>query len=55
MSWIPQSIVQRDFTHVLYTDASLEGWGAVFTDISAGGRWSPNEKLVHINILEMKH
>ena len=26
----------------------------MFNDISTGGRWSPDEKLVHLNILEIK-
>ena len=41
---------------VIYTDASLEGWGCHITksDVSCGGRWTENEKENHINYLEVK-
>ena len=32
---------------VLTTDASLEGWGAVFQDQSSGGKWSCENKELH--------
>lgn len=38
------------------TDASLEGWGAVETfdgNIKANGRWNQEEKVYHINYLEL--
>lgn len=38
----------------LTTDASLEGWGAVWGGSSTGGRWSQVEKLAHINVLELE-
>ena len=38
---------------VLTTDASNEGWGAVFKGESTGGRWSESEKDQHINALEL--
>ena len=41
--------------YVVYTDASNEGWGAadkMFPSIN--GRWSWEEKLLHINVLELK-
>ena len=37
-----------------YTDASLEGWGTSMGNRSTGGAWIPDEKLMHINVLEMK-
>ena len=40
--------------HVLITDASLQGWGAVVKNKSTGGRWSANETELHINVLELK-
>ena len=40
--------------HVLTTDASLLGWGAVVEDQSTGGRWTENESELHINVLELK-
>ena len=36
------------------TDASMTGWGATFNDLEAAGRWSPEEKALHINALEAK-
>ena len=40
----------------LQTDSSSVGWGAVLTDNSTRtqGRWSSEESLLHINILELK-
>ena len=45
----------------LTTDASQEGWGAVFDQLTggvhrqcAGGRWNLVERLEHINVLELK-
>ncbi|XP_028415485.1 uncharacterized protein LOC114538507 [Dendronephthya gigantea] len=37
----------------IYSDASLQGWGAVLGDTSSGGRWSPEERTNHINYLEL--
>ena len=49
------------FVYSLTTDASEEGWGAVFESLpvngdqqSSGGRWTIEEKLDHINVLELK-
>ena len=38
---------------IIYTDASLEGWGASMGNVSTGGAWLPDEKLMHINVLEL--
>ena len=38
----------------MYTDASLEGWDASMGNVSTGGAWLPDEKLMHINALELK-
>ena len=38
----------------LYSDASSSGWGAHLLDQSVSGVWSDQEKLLHINLLEMK-
>ena len=37
-----------------YTDASLEGWGASMGNACTGGAWLLDEKLMHINVLELK-
>ena len=38
---------------VITTDASLEGWGAVYNDSKIGGRWNETERVHHINYLEL--
>ena len=38
----------------LWTDASLEGWGAHSQDWQAQGLWSPAQARLHINVLELK-
>ncbi|VDH88857.1 Hypothetical predicted protein [Mytilus galloprovincialis] len=38
----------------LETDASHLGWGAVCGKSNTQGRWSPQESVLHINILELK-
>ena len=35
------------------TDASLTGWGAVCNGVCAGRLWSPEERRLHINRLEL--
>lgn len=37
----------------LYSDASLQGWGAVMNKKSTGGMWLPTESEHHINYLEL--
>ena len=49
-------LIQEQYPDFLiYTDASLQGYGFFVpeTGIQAGSRWSPEEALYHINILEM--
>ena len=38
----------------LYSDASSSGWGAHLLDQNVSGVWSDQEKLLHLNLLEMK-
>ena len=38
----------------LYSDASRSGWGAHLLDRVVSGVWSEQEKLLHINLLEME-
>jgi hypothetical protein len=38
---------------VIYTDASLVGWGAVSNQIQIGGAWTEAERSLHINCLEL--
>lgn len=39
---------------VIQTDSSTSGWGFVVEGEKGGGRWSEEEKLSHINVLELK-
>ena len=38
----------------LFKDASLIGWGAHLSDLSASGRWSAQWSKEHINVLELR-
>ncbi|XP_065177241.1 uncharacterized protein LOC135807129 [Sycon ciliatum] len=38
---------------VIETDASTIGWGASFNNVRTGGPWSPQERHMHINCLEL--
>lgn len=51
-----KSVTRKSPDLVLYTDASLKGWGAFnkSTDSRTGGQWSSREQQLHINILELK-
>ena len=39
---------------IIYTDASKAGWGISSENETNGGRWEPQEKELHINVLELK-
>ena len=41
-------------SQIIYTDASLTGWGACWGNQSTGGTWLEGEKEQHINVLELK-
>ena len=38
---------------ILFSDASLEGWGGTDGTSHVGGRWTDEECPVHINVLEL--
>ena len=38
----------------IYSDASLEGWGATDTHKTVGGRWTPEDMPQHINVLALQ-
>jgi hypothetical protein len=38
----------------LFTDASVDGWGAHVGDLTLQGPWTIQEKALHINVLEMR-
>ena len=44
----------EEHTLLLFTDASVKGWGAHLEDQTVSGLWSDTEKNLHINVLELK-
>ena len=46
-------MTREDPAHILTTDASGEGWGAVVEHSRTGELWSAQEKLYHINYLKL--
>ncbi|KAL9978098.1 hypothetical protein ACROYT_G015579 [Oculina patagonica] len=52
--FVSKPISQGNPSYTLHTDASLQGWGAVFQGQISGGRWAPDEAHQHINCLELK-
>ena len=44
---------QKENNLLLFTDASLKGWGAHLKDHTASGLWNQVESRLHINILEL--
>ncbi|XP_032668678.1 uncharacterized protein LOC116842918 [Odontomachus brunneus] len=42
------------FVREIFSDASLNGWGASCGDLRTHGWWSTNDKILHINLLELK-
>jgi len=57
--WVENVMTAKNFltrggpTCTLTTDASNEGWGAVYGNQSTGGLWSSDEKSHHINFPEL--
>ena len=45
---------QKEHNLLLFTDASLKGWGAHLNHHTASGLWNQVESRLHINILELK-
>ncbi|KAM4770877.1 LOW QUALITY PROTEIN: uncharacterized protein WCC33_002647 [Rhinophrynus dorsalis] len=52
-AWNGRAIFGSAPDFVIESDASLLGWGARLGDVSTGGKWSPQETLLHINCLEL--
>lgn len=51
-----KSVMRKPPSVLLYSDASLKGWGAYnkTSGSKTGGQWSVEEQSAHINILELK-
>ena len=48
------SLHAEEHNLLLFTDASIKGWGAHLEDLTVSGLWSDREANLHINILELK-
>ena len=44
----------QEHNTLIFTDASNQGWGAHLENMTVSGNWTNQEKLLHINILELK-
>ena len=51
--WNGRKILDPPLQIVIETDASLRGWGVYSCGTFTGGCWSPEEALLHINVLKM--
>ena len=51
-SGIPLQTFQVDFT--IFTDASMQGWGAHMGDSQISGTWTHTDRKLHISCLELK-
>ena len=49
-----RSLKEEEVQVYLYSDASIEGWGATLEKKKISGLWSAEEKSHHINVLELK-
>ncbi len=54
LSFQSREIVRKNPDVTITTDASGDGWGAMYCDERIGGRWSMEEKQCHINFLELR-
>ena len=52
-NWNGKSLVPTEPDMVLESDASLTGWVTSCQGTRTGGPWSPDEKKLHINCLEL--
>ena len=51
---LAEPVVRPDPGLRIFTDACTTGWGAHVKDTVVKGIWSPEETLLHINVLEMR-
>lgn len=51
---LKRDILRNNPDIVIKSDASNLGWGAIYGEQKAGGRWMPSEATLHINVLELK-
>ena len=57
--WVTHIYHSQKFLHtppnttIIYSDASLEGWGATDSISTIGVPWRDTDELMHINVLEL--
>lgn len=51
--WNDRSLIAHNSSLTIKTDASTKGWGAVCNKVHTGGPWSPQERTMRINCLEL--
>ena len=51
--WNSKTLLKQDTDLVIDSDASLEGWGGHCSNQKTGGLWSHQERMMHINCLEL--
>ena len=51
--WNGRSLIAHNSSLTIETDSSKKGWGAVCNGVRTGGPWSPKERTMHINCLEL--
>ena len=44
----------QEHNTLIFTDASNQGWGAHFENLTVSGTWTRQETILHINVLELK-
>ena len=44
----------QEHNTLIFTDASNQGWGTHLENLTVSGNWTDQEKLLHINVLELK-
>ena len=52
-AWNGKSLLRKQEDLIIETDASNLGWGASCKGVQTGGLWSSQERLYHINCLEL--
>ena len=51
--WNGRTFSQLNSQIIIRTDASLTGWGAVCDGNQTSGKWSEEERTLHLNVLEL--
>ena len=52
-NWNGKSLLRKEIDLTIDSDGSLTGWGASCLQQRTGGPWPEEEKLMHINCLEL--